>query len=42
VARVISPPRGVLTLVGGTSTLSDPNWVIIDTAQTPGWVQIAA
>jgi hypothetical protein len=31
-----------LTIVGGTSTLSNPNWNVINTAQTPGWVQIAA
>jgi hypothetical protein len=42
VARVISPPKGTLTLVGGTATLSNSNWTIINTAQTPAWVQIAA
>ena len=42
VSRSISPPKGNLTLVGGTVTLSNSNWVIINTSQTPGWVQIAA
>ena len=41
-SRVITPQRGTLTLVGGTATLSNPNWNTIDTSQTPGWVQIAA
>jgi len=42
ISRVITPPKGTLTLVGGTATLSNPNWNIINTSQTPGWVQIAA
>jgi hypothetical protein len=42
VSRVITPPKGALTLVGGTATLSNANWNIIDTSQTPNWVQIAA
>ena len=40
--RVITPAVAVLRIVGGTSTLSNPNWNVINTAQTPGWVQIAA
>jgi hypothetical protein len=42
ISRVITPPKGILTLVGGTATLSDPNWIVINTSQTPSWVQIAA
>jgi len=42
ISRVITPPKGTLTLVGGTFTLSNPNWNVINTSQTPGWVQIAA
>jgi hypothetical protein len=37
VSKVITPARGTLTLVGGTVTLSNPNWGTIDTSQTPGW-----
>jgi hypothetical protein len=40
--RVITPAVANLRLVGGTATLSNPNWNIINTSQTPGWVQIAA
>ena len=36
----IAPSVGALTLVGKAPTLSDPNWVIIDTTQVPDWVPI--
>jgi len=41
-STVITPDNGTLRLVGGTATLSNPDWIVIDTTQTPSWVQIAA
>ena len=41
-STVITPNNGTLRLVGGTAVLSDPDWIVIDTSQTPSWVQIAA
>jgi hypothetical protein len=41
-SRLIRPPAGQLTLVGGTPIIKNPNWVSIDDSQTPNWQRIAA
>jgi len=41
-SKIITPSSGALILVGGTAIISNPNWNVINTTQTPGWVQIAA
>jgi len=36
-SKVITPSSGTLILVGGTATISNPNWIPIVPSQTPSW-----
>lgn len=31
------PSTGTISLIGGTATISNPNWNTINTSQTPSW-----
>jgi hypothetical protein len=37
---VKKPATGALNLEGHTPTINNPNWVIINTSQTPNWTSI--
>jgi hypothetical protein len=40
ISTVITPPRGQLSLVGGTPFVVHVNWTDINDGQTPGWVDV--